>query len=239
MKNRNLWVISAALFLLFAASGIYAAYENARSVQASVAGETPKVVVIDAGHGGMDGGAVSVDGTCEKEINLALAQRLQSLLQCAGVETVMTRTTDDSIHDPQYTTVRKQKISDIHNRLKIMEETDDSVFVSIHQNFFTSARYYGTQTFYSDTDPRSRTLAQCIQDAVVSSVQPENKRAIKKSGTEIYLLYHAVRPAVMVECGFLSNPQEAALLKTPKYQTKMALAIMKGIFDFWEKVEGV
>lgn len=239
MRNRKLWVIIGGFLLLFTVCILYAAYENASVVQTIASHQPVKTVIIDAGHGGYDGGAVAADGTLEKDINLAIAKRLDMLLRCAGIGTVMTRETDGSIHDPNCTTIRKQKISDIHNRLKIMEQTEDSVFVSIHQNHFTQTKYHGTQVFYSGTDPRSRTLAQSIQLSVVSATQPDNTRTVRQSGTEIYLLYHAVRPAVMVECGFLSNPQEATLLKTPQYQAKLALAILQGILDYMEKAEEV
>ena len=238
-KKPDIWIISAAFVFLFAASMIYGAYENARIVQTSASTAQKHVVVIDAGHGGYDGGTVSRDGVLEKDVNLAIARRLQSLMQCAGIQTVMTRETDDSIHDPQCKTIRKQKVSDIRNRLRIMQETEDSIFVSIHQNHFTQSKYHGTQVFYSDTDPRSRVLAESIQSAVVAATQPDNTRTVKRSGTEIYLLYHATRPAVMVECGFLSNPQEASLLQTPQYQTKIALSILQGILHYWELAEEI
>ncbi|MBQ7545665.1 MAG: N-acetylmuramoyl-L-alanine amidase [Clostridia bacterium] len=239
MRKQKLWVVSAAFVLLFLGSMLWTAFENAKTLQTSATDRGLRTVVIDAGHGGFDGGTVAEDGTLEKEINLSIAKRLQALLQCAGIQTVMTRETDDSIHDPGCTTVRKQKISDIHHRLQIMEETPDSVFVSIHQNHFTQSVYHGTQVFYSGNDARSRSLAEAIQLAVVTATQPDNKRQVKQSGTEIYLLYHAMRPAVMVECGFLSNPQEASLLKTPQYQTKIALSILQGILDYREKAEEV
>lgn len=239
MKKETFWGICALSALLFGALIPAAAYVNARSLE--TAANVPKIetVVIDAGHGGFDGGTVAADGTLEKEINLSIANRLCALLHCAGVQTVMTRTGDDSIHDPSCTSVRQQKISDIRNRLQIMTQTENSIFVSIHQNHFTQSRYHGTQVFYSGNDARSRILAQCIQSSVVSSLQPENSRQIKQSGTEIYLLYHAVRPAVMVECGFLSNPPETERLKEPQYQTQMAVAVMQGILNFMQSTEEV
>ena len=111
--------------------------------------------------------------------------------------------------------------------------------MSFHHNHYTQSKYSGSQVFYSGNDPESRRLASCIQSAIVAQLQPENTRQIKKSGTEIYLLFHAVRPAVMVECGFLSNPQETAQLKNETYQTAMALSIYNGILDFFENAEEV
>ena len=239
MKKQVLWGIGAICAAAFGAFVLVAAYANARSLQTSAQASQIDTVIVDAGHGGIDGGAVAADGTVEKEINLAIAERLCVLLRCAGMQTVMTRTGDDSIHDSSCTSVRQQKISDIRNRLRIMEQTENSVFVSIHQNHFAQAKYHGAQVFYSGNDARSEQLAQSIQTSVISLLQPENARQIKKSGTEIYLLYHAVRPAVMVECGFLSNPGETVLLKTPEYQTQMALAVFHGIIDFLQTTEEV
>ncbi len=239
MKRQAFWYIGAACALLFGALIPAAAYANARAVQTASQAMQIRTVIVDAGHGGIDGGTVAVDGTVEKEINLAIAKRLASLLGCFGVRTVMTRTSDDSIHDPTCTSVRAQKISDVRNRMCIMEQTENSAFVSIHQNHFTQSQYRGTQVFYSGNDTRSEMLARSIQSAVVSVIQPDNTREIKKSGTEIYLLYHAVRPAVMVECGFLSNPEETQLLKSEDYQTKMALAVAQGIMNFLDTTEEV
>lgn len=239
MKRQAVWYIGGAIALLFGALVPAAAYANARAMQ--TASQTPviRTVIVDAGHGGFDGGALAADGTVEKDLNLAIAKRLCAALDCVGLRTVMTRTGDDSIHDPSCSTIRAQKISDIHNRLRVMEETPDAIFVSIHQNHFSQSKYHGTQVFYSGNDTRSEQLAQCIQTAVTASLQPDNTRRIKQSGTEIYLLYHAVRPAVMVECGFLSNPAETDKLKDADYQTQMALAVTQGILSFLQSSEEV
>lgn len=239
MKKQVIWYLGGTIALLFGALVPAAAYANARAMQ--TASQTPviRTVIVDAGHGGFDGGALASDGTVEKDLNLAVAKRLCAVLDCVGLRTVMTRTGDDSIHDPSCTSVRAQKISDIHNRLRIMEETPDSVFVSIHQNHYSQSKYHGTQVFYSGNDARSEDLAQHIQTSVAASLQPNNTRRIKKSGTEIYLLYHAVRPAVMVECGFLSNPAETGKLKDAEYQTQMALAVAQGILNYLQSSEEV
>lgn len=196
-------------------------------------------VIIDAGHGGPDGGTSSSDGTLEKDINLEIAVDLNDILQSLGVKTVMIRTDDVSIHDDSAKTIRQKKISDIHNRLKIIEQTPDSVFVSIHQNHYRVEKYYGTQVFYSKNNALSESLAECIQSSVVGFVQPENTRAIKRSGTDIYLLYHAASPAVMVECGFLSNDVELKKLKSNEYRQKIAFAIAIGILDYYNITEEV
>ncbi len=195
-------------------------------------GDVP-IVIIDAGHGGFDGGAVSVDGTPEKNINLSVSLFLNEFLIALGFNTIMTREQDISLEDKGLSTIRSRKTSDIHNRMKIMEDTDNSIFVSIHQNFYTQSKYSGTQVFYSpEFAEDSSLLARCIQESVVTALQPENKREIKRCDSSVFLMYKAVKPAVLVECGFLSNPQEATILKDENYQKKIALCIALGIQDY-------
>lgn len=189
-------------------------------------------VIIDAGHGGADGGAVATDGTAEKVINLQISEYLENLLNSYGIKTKMTRTDDNSIHTEGTNTLREQKVSDIHNRMSIMESTDNAVFVSIHQNKFNNSALWGTQVFYSPNTTESAELADLIQTNIRNLIQPENKRVIKKSGSSIYLLYNAKKTAVLVECGFISNPQENEKLKTPEYQKQIAFGIAAGIIEY-------
>ncbi len=207
------------------------------SVSASSDG-TP-VIIIDAGHGGEDGGTQSADGTLEKEINLAVSLKLEAILKDKGMETVMVRDGDFMIYDADASTQREKKVSDIHNRLKIVEENGSCILLSVHQNYFTESKYSGTQVFYSKNNPDSELLASEIQKSVVSALQPENTRQIKESGTDIYLLYHSQVPSVMVECGFMSNEAEAEKLKSDEYQHSMAQAIADGLDNYLKsKPEG-
>lgn len=194
-------------------------------------------VIIDAGHGGVDGGTSSDDGILEKELNLQIALKVNEFLKSMGINTVMTRTKDVSIHDNSATTIREKKVSDIRNRLKIINETKNSVFVSIHQNHFSQEKYHGTQIFYSKNNPESSSLADAVRQSVISVLQPDNSREIKQSGSEIYLLYHAESPSVMIECGFLSNKEETEKLKDDEYQNKLAFLISLGIMDFINNTE--
>ncbi len=194
--------------------------------------DSQTVVIIDAGHGGQDGGAVSKDGVEEQGINLQIARLLETQLQAFGIPTIMTRTDENSIHDAEAKTVREQKVSDIHNRMKILDETPNAVLVSIHQNKFADASLWGTQVFYSPNTTTSPELASCIQNKVQMLLQPQNKRQIKKSGSSIYLLYRAKKTAVLVECGFMSNPAELQKLQDAEYQQQMAFAIAMGIIDY-------
>ncbi len=196
-----------------------------------------KTVIIDAGHGGPDGGTSADDGTLEKDLNLQIAKKVNSVLESMGVKTVMIRTEDISVHDNSASTIREKKVSDIKNRLKVINGTEDSVFVSIHQNHFSQSKYNGTQVFYSKNNPHSQLLADSIRQSVISVLQPENSREIKQSGSDIYLLYHAESPSVMVECGFLSNYEESEKLKNENYQQKLAFLISLGIMEFINNTE--
>ena len=163
-------------------------------------------IVLDAGHGGEDGGAAAASGMLEKEVNLSITLVLQNLLEASGFQVVMTRDADVDLGEKSLSSVRERKVSDLHNRRKLLEETQNPMLISIHQNFFTEPQYSGAQIFYSTNLPESETLSSAIQNRIVSLLQPENKREIKPAGESIYLLRNAQCPAVIVECGFLSNP---------------------------------
>ncbi|MBR4286750.1 MAG: N-acetylmuramoyl-L-alanine amidase [Clostridia bacterium] len=194
--------------------------------------KTP-VIIIDAGHGGFDGGAVALDGTVEKDINLKISLYLQEYLEISGFGTILTRFNDTSLEDEGLNTIRQRKTSDIHNRLKLMNDTDNALFISIHQNKYHIEKYNGLQVFYSpEFSEQSSELARNIQENVTEILQPDNDRQIKKCGTSVYLIYNAVKPAVLVECGFLSNYEETQLLKTDDYQRKIAFCIATGIQDY-------
>ena len=177
-----------------------------------------RIIILDAGHGGEDGGTSSTDGTKEKDINLAVTLRLKAMLESAGFQVKMTRETDIAVNDPNLDTVKQRKVSDI--------------FISIHQNHFSESKYNGTQVFYSKNHEDSKAIAEDIQNQVVTFIQPENKREIKPATESIYLLWNTNVPAVLVECGFLSNPSEAQLLKDASYQDKMAFSIFCGILKY-------
>lgn len=189
------------------------------------------VIILDAGHGGFDGGCVSVEGVAEKGINLSILLRVRDLLRISGYEVEVTRDTDTSIHDSGIEGIANQKSSDMDNRLELFNKYDNAVCISIHQNQFTDPVYSGAQMFYSATDSNNEMLAKSLQKSF-QILQPENKREIKLCGKELFLCYYSENPTVMVECGFLSNPEEAALLNTEEYQEKVALTIFSGINSF-------
>lgn len=194
---------------------------------------TPKTrIVLDAGHGGMDGGAVGVNQVVEKHINLSIALKLRDLLEVSGFDVIMTRETDVSLHDPAITGVAQKKRSDMYSRLKLIEENPDAIFISIHQNKFEQSQSNGSQVFYGTKNSDSEILAASVQSSIRELLQKENKRETKPSGKEFFLLYNPEIPAIMVECGFISNPEECAKLVTDSYQDQIAFAIMNGVFDY-------
>lgn len=188
-------------------------------------------VVIDAGHGGEDGGAVSASGIAEKDINLAIAKKLECLLEMNGINVVMTRETDVLLYDRNTNYKGRKKALDLAARRRIGEETENSVFVSIHLNSYPQAQYRGLQVWYSPNNEQSRILAECIQSTVREALQPENDRSVKQATSSIYLLHHLTSPAVLVECGFLSNPEEAALLASDDYQNELAFLLFTAILN--------
>ena len=185
-------------------------------------------VIVDAGHGGTDAGASGADGTLEKDLNLDVSKHINELLKFMGYEVLMTRETDDSTDSGD----RFIKKSDMLNRMKIIEKRKDAVYIGIHMNKFSQTQYWGAQIFYSKNHEKSEQLAKNIQESVVKLIQPDNDREIKKSPNDVFILKKASIPAVIVECGFLSNKKELELLKTEEYRGKMAYAISMGVLKY-------
>lgn len=217
-------ILSAMLYLTFMA--------NFSAAEASSMPITQKTVIVDAGHGGDDGGAIGIDGTVEKDINLDIALKLEKILKFYGFNVIMTRTQDVMTCDDGLDSLRKRKISDIHNRFELMRKNPDAIFISVHQNKFKDSSQHGTQVFYSGNDERSKELAEAIQTSVTLTLQRKNDRVVKKSGSGIYLLYHAKIPAVLVECGFISNSDEVKKLKDESYRMKLAILIADGLLKY-------
>lgn len=194
--------------------------------------EKKQTIVIDAGHGGEDGGTIGINGESEKDINLAIALELEKYLVQNNFNVIMIRDGDYSVGDQTLPTIAERKRSDTKNRLHTVENAGECILISIHQNHFSESKYYGAQVFYSPNRPESAALAESIRRSVVSSLQPENRRENKQAESNIYLLYNCKAPAVLVECGFLSNPDEAAKLNTTQYQQNMAAAIYNGLIGY-------
>ncbi len=229
MQQRVKWIFYG-VFIFCAIALIMCAHSIAVSRRA-LTSSVDTYWLIDPGHGGEDGGASAADGTLEKSLNLTIAQELRDLLTVFGVSTRMTRDEDVSIHDAGCTTTRQMKVSDMNNRLKLYNAAQATV--SIHQNHFSVAKYHGAQVFYSVAHPKSCEMATAVRASIRSLVQPDNTRELKKATDSIYLLHRTSKPAILVECGFLSNPQECEKLKTPSYQQQLALAIAVGVLEVY------
>ncbi len=188
------------------------------------------VVVIDAGHGGEDGGAISVSGIRESGINLEISLRLNDLLRFLGAETRMIRTEDVSVCT-EGDTIAAKKVSDIRNRVAFVQNTPNAVLISIHQNQYSEEKYRGAQVFYA---AGSEDLAEALQAALIAQVDPRNHRACKPA-KDIYLMEHVTCPAALIECGFLSNYAEEQLLRDETYQKKLAAAIAGSLLAYLEE----
>lgn len=201
---------------------------------AALISDAPHIVVIDAGHGGEDGGAVSKSGVLESEINLAVAIKLEQLLALCGIETHMIRQEDISLHT-NGTTIRERKRSDLMQRLSIIENTNNAILVSIHQNHFSESKYSGAQVFYSELEV-SKQLASLTQQCLRNTLDVSNNRKCKPAES-VYIMKKITCPGILIECGFLSNPKEEILLQNEKYQTKISCAVGSALAQYIEKGE--
>lgn len=191
-----------------------------------------KTVIIDAGHGGFDGGAV-VGDVLEKDINLKIANSLSNMLRVAGFKVICTRTDDCSTESDPTATISARKRSDLNNRLEILKQNPDAILISIHLNKFSSVSAKGAQMFYAPKIDNSKKLAECLKNSVKSQLQNENHRTVKAGTKSTFLLYYSPIPAVIAECGFMSNPNEFTLLQTEEYQSQMAFSLLCGILKYF------
>lgn len=193
-----------------------------------------QTIVIDAGHGGEDGGAVSLSGNVESQINLSIAKRLDLIFGLYGADVRLLRTEDISLHDPDAETIREKKSSDLRNRVAMIEALPGATLISIHQNSYSgSPRYHGAQVFYADGSS-SADFAAYTQEVLRQTLDPGNARQASKAPNTVYLLEHVTCRAILVECGFLSNPEEDALLQTSSYQTKIAVSLAGAYLGYEE-----
>lgn len=217
---------------LFCGATFVCAYSALQSVVVSAEGASraaPRVVV-DAGHGGEDGGASSAEGTPESALNLQIALRLRDLFALCGIEPVMIRETDTAVYTGDCTTISQKKVSDLKNRVKMTTDAAPALLLSLHQNFFEQTKYRGAQVFFAKT-AGSEQLAERIQHTLRTCVDPANHRRVKPS-QGVYLMEHITCTGVLVECGFLSNAEEAKLLESGAYQKKLSLAVCGAITEY-------
>lgn len=229
MKKRKIWVF---FYFLTIAGVLLAAQWGSRAVTVIAESrpiEREHCIVIDPGHGGEDGGATSCTGLVESTYNLDISLRLNDLLHLLGHDTKMTRTTDTSIYT-KGETIAQKKASDLKERVRIVNETEHALLISIHQNNFSDSRYSGAQVFYAGTEG-SEALAKQLQSAFVSSLNPGSSRKSKKSDG-IYLMEHIDCTGVLIECGFLSNAAEEARLRNAEYQKKLCCVIAATVSEY-------
>lgn len=224
----GVYALVISIFLLIS----YGAGVATTTVAQLVPMERDFQIVIDPGHGGVDGGATSCTGILESRFNLDISMRLRDLFHLLGYQTMMIRTSDISVYTSG-DTIAAKKVSDLRHRVRLVNEADDAVLLSIHQNTFSDSRYHGAQVFYGPSDG-SESLAKAVQNQFVESLNPGSNRMAKK-GEGIYLLQHIECTGILVECGFLSNPAEEANLRNPEYQKRICSVIATATAQFLTK----
>ena len=220
----------------FSVAGIFFSQEfipNDIEINSYLSADTQlPTIVIDAGHGGEDGGASIYGGAPEKELNLLISCELRNILEAVGFNVVMTRTEDILLYDKNSNYHGHKKSMDLANRLKTARETPNSILVSIHMNAFPETKYSGLQVYYSKNDQKSHSLALAVQEINKNIISPQNDRKIKQAGSNIYLLDRFESPAILIECGFLSNDNERQLLNSEEYRQKLAVCFLSAIMKY-------
>ena len=229
MQIRKVSVIFYLFFIVLFLVIIYWGDNAVTVISEKIPLERENCIIIDAGHGGVDGGATSCVGILESTYNLQIALRLNDLFHLLGYDTKMIRTTDVSVYT-KGETIAQKKVSDLKERVRIVNETPNGLLVSIHQNNFSDSRYSGAQVFYSPGE-ESQALAKQMQADFVSYLNPGSNRQCKKS-EGIYLMEHIERPGILIECGFLSNPEEESKLRSEIYQKKICCAIAASLSQY-------
>lgn len=227
-------ILSIILGTLLVTSGIKNVIINQNTVETISTLSNPKyLIVVDAGHGAPDGGAVSESGIEEANINLDVALKLRDSLEAMGYDVIMTRESEENIADvDKQGTIREMKVSDINNRIKIVNNSEADMLISIHMNKFTSEKYYGWQTFYKQNSEDSKMLAEKIQLGISNNIDRENTRTAL-SIKDVKLIEKSQIPSVIVECGFLSNYEDLRLLQTDEYKEQIVSGIIEGVEEFY------
>lgn len=232
MKVKTIYIILILVILISFGIFLYSSFSNiATQTSSDSIREAQPTIVIDAGHGGEDGGA-EVDGVLEKDINLQIADKLADMLRLCGYKVVEIRDSDISVYEDGAESLRQKKVSDLNRRVEIANENEHNILVSIHQNKFENSAYSGTQVFYSENNEDSIVLAQSVRQSVVSLLQKDNARELKPGGSDIFLLKNTTVPAIIVECGFLSNQDERNKLMDDGYQSEMSYSIAMGVMEY-------
>ena len=228
IHGKKLLTVALVLLLVFAA--VFLHNQLATAEIAAMAEQIP-ILIIDAGHGGADGGASTEDGVLESDINLAIAGKLNALAHLYGVNTVMTRETAEIDYPAEADTIAKQKVYDQKNRVALINSYPEGILISIHQNFYPDSRPMGAQVLYGHTT-EGEAFGKLLHENLVTTLDPDNRRVASPIDDNIYLMRNAMCTAVLVECGFLSNPQEAALLNSTAYQNKISVVLLASYLEY-------
>lgn len=223
-KSANKKMLAGVLAIIL----IVMAFSFVQTEETMKKGSTQYVVAIDPGHGGFDPGKVGVSGALEKDINLSISWKVKQQLEKKGIQVIMTRTTDQGLYAEGE---RNKKSADMRNRVETIQASGAAIAVSIHQNSFTDTVSKGSQVFYYNGSKEGQRLANRIQNSIKETLKDDNHR-VEKGNSDYYMLRKVTCPIVIVECGFLSNPMEEALLMEEDYQEKIAKGISKGIIQY-------
>lgn len=239
MKKRNIMLLMLPAYAIVLGLCLLIGIAGSKAITAisdSAVFADRHTLIIDAGHGGEDGGATSCTGILESEYNLNIALRLDALMNLLGVQTKMVRTTDISVYTSG-NTISQKKISDLKERVRLVNSTDKALLISIHQNYFSQSQYSGAQVFYSD-NAISKEFARNTQSLLISSLNPGSNRTAKKA-SGIYLMQKVTCPAILVECGFISNPNETSLLGSSDYQKKLCCVLASAVMTQLESMQSL
>lgn len=234
ISKKRISIIFVMLMISVLSYGILYNKDQKNTITTSSLPVTNKVIVLDAGHGIPDEGAQSSNGTTEAQTNLKITQKVQNLLEQSGATVILTRSDENAIYDIDSKTLKQKKVSDIHNRVKIGNSSSADLFVSIHLNKIPQSQYWGWQCFFKSNNEQSKKLANSLQNSLNESIQKNNTRVAMKLD-DVYIMKHVEIPISIVECGFLSNPEEEKQLLEDEYQNKLAWGIYTGIMDYFYK----
>lgn len=238
INKKRIQIVLSAILVSVLVFGVQLSVRQKQelTVETTSTPTSDKTIVIDAGHGTPDEGAESKNGTTEAEINLKIALKVQNLLEQTGCTVILTRSDENAIYDLDSKTLKQKKISDIKNRVKIGNQSSADIFVSIHLNKIPQQQYYGWQCFFNSKNENSKKLAEQLQENLNDSIQKENKRVAMRLDT-VYIMKNVEIPISIVECGFLSNPEEEKQLQEDEYQNRLAWGIYNGITDYFYNLE--
>ena len=227
---KKYYIVYVLVFAAVCASALIVSQQAELIHQTMSEAEAEPVVVIDAGHGGEDGGAVSVSGVKESDLNLQISLRLNDLCTLLGIRTNLLRSEDTALYQAGAETLSQKKVSDLRHRVELINETAGGLLVSIHQNSYPESKYYGAQVFYAETEG-SQELAELLQQKIGESLDTSNRRTCKKSQT-VYLMEHVKCPAILLECGFLTNATEEGKLRSAEYQKQIACTVISALTEY-------